>query len=156
MSIIPSNFHRLALFANYFQIQSLFSFHHLSFQCRCLSFTLRNPLETERKMEILGCLFLPKPTIFRKFKQAHVPCHAISSKSDNFAAKITQHTTPSPICAHFQQIPKANALWIGAAGIALISLVGPSNAVESPFLSEPSNALSLPTWAIHVSSVAEW
>jgi hypothetical protein len=23
-------------------------------------------------------------------------------------------------------------------------------------LSEPANALSLPTWAIHVSSVAEW
>lgn len=107
-------------------------------------------------MEILDCFYLPKPMIFRKFKQARVPSHAISSKSDNFAAKRTQHTTPSPICAHFQQNPKANALWIGAAGIALISLVGPSNAVESPFLSEPSNALSLPTWAIHVSSVAEW
>ena len=23
-------------------------------------------------------------------------------------------------------------------------------------LSEPANALSLPTWAVHVSSVAEW
>lgn len=45
---------------------------------------------------------------------------------------------------------------IGAAGITLISLVGPSSAVESPIFSEPSNALSLPTWAVHVSSVVEW
>lgn len=47
---------------------------------------------------------------------------------------------------------------VGAAGIALISLVGPSHATaaESPFLNEPSNALSLPTWAVHVSSVVEW
>ncbi|XP_073042954.1 uncharacterized protein [Primulina eburnea] len=107
-------------------------------------------------MEILGCLCLPKPIIFQQFKQAHLPSHVISAKFDNFAVKRSQHTTGSPICAHFQQSPKANALWIGAAGIALTSLVGPSNAVESPFFSEPSNALSLPTWAIHVSSVAEW
>ncbi|XP_073132956.1 uncharacterized protein [Henckelia pumila] len=107
-------------------------------------------------MEILDCLHLPKTMNFQKFKQAHVSSHAISPKFDKFAAKRTQHTTPSPICAHFEQRPNARALCIGAAGIALISLVGPSNAVESPFLSEPSNALSLPTWAIHVSSVAEW
>ncbi|EPS69478.1 hypothetical protein M569_05288, partial [Genlisea aurea] len=46
---------------------------------------------------------------------------------------------------------------ICAAGIVLLSCVGgPSAAVESPNLSEPWNALSLPTWAVHVSSVVEW
>lgn len=29
-------------------------------------------------------------------------------------------------------------------------------AVDSLQLSEPANALSLPTWAVHVSSVVEW
>ena len=47
-----------------------------------------------------------------------------------------------------------------------LTLVGPTLAVELPSflllgsssmqLSEPTNALSLPTWAIHVSSVVEW
>lgn len=47
------------------------------------------------------------------------------------------------------------------AGIGL-TLVGPVSAAELPLLgysmqfSEPANALSLPTWAIHVSSVVEW
>ncbi|RVX15312.1 Ycf49-like protein [Vitis vinifera] len=47
------------------------------------------------------------------------------------------------------------------AGLAL-TLVGPASAAELPLLttplqfSEPANALSLPTWAIHVSSVVEW
>eukprot|EP00257_Ricinus_communis_P022237 XP_015581910.1 uncharacterized protein LOC8272456 isoform X2 [Ricinus communis] len=44
------------------------------------------------------------------------------------------------------------------AGLAL-TIVGPASASGLPFLgqlSEPSNALSLPTWAIHVSSVVEW
>ncbi|KAL2902234.1 Ycf49-like protein [Bienertia sinuspersici] len=48
-----------------------------------------------------------------------------------------------------------------SAGVAM-ALVGPTIAAESPpllysiELHEPSNALSLPTWAVHVSSVAEW
>ena len=51
------------------------------------------------------------------------------------------------------------------AGLTL-TLVGPTSAAELPSLlllgstslqfSEPTNALSLPTWAIHVSSVVEW
>ncbi|CAK7355737.1 unnamed protein product [Dovyalis caffra] len=44
------------------------------------------------------------------------------------------------------------------AGLALTA-VGPASAAELPLLgqlSEPANALSLPTWAIHVSSVVEW
>lgn len=56
---------------------------------------------------------------------------------------------------------------LGVTGIALATLmVGPSTATAtaselaimgSSFqFNEPSNALSLPTWAIHVSSVVEW
>ncbi|XP_031391851.1 uncharacterized protein LOC116203985 [Punica granatum] len=44
------------------------------------------------------------------------------------------------------------------AGFA-VALVGPAFAAgDLPFsqLSEPSNALSLPTWVVHVSSVVEW
>ncbi|KAH9605959.1 hypothetical protein KSS87_008540 [Heliosperma pusillum] len=48
----------------------------------------------------------------------------------------------------------------GVVGLALLGGgVGPAIAGQSPFmleLTEPSNALSLPTWAVHVSSVAEW
>nr|XP_017238404.1 PREDICTED: uncharacterized protein LOC108211311 [Daucus carota subsp. sativus] len=40
-------------------------------------------------------------------------------------------------------------------GLAITALVGPATAGELALI-EPSNALSLPTWAIHVSSVAEW
>ncbi|KAL5828155.1 hypothetical protein ACOSQ4_019952 [Xanthoceras sorbifolium] len=47
------------------------------------------------------------------------------------------------------------------SGLAL-TLVPPASAAELPLLAssfqltEPANALSLPTWAIHVSSVVEW
>ncbi|KAJ0082588.1 hypothetical protein Patl1_10707 [Pistacia atlantica] len=53
-------------------------------------------------------------------------------------------------------------LGLGAA-LALTEVgVGPTSAAELPLLasslqlSEPSNVLSLPTWAVHVSSVVEW
>ncbi|KAJ8766170.1 hypothetical protein K2173_021687 [Erythroxylum novogranatense] len=45
-----------------------------------------------------------------------------------------------------------------SAGLAL-ALVGPASAAGLPLLgelSEPANALSLPTWTVHVSSVIEW
>lgn len=54
--------------------------------------------------------------------------------------------------------------WVPAllgAGVAL-ALVGPTAAAELTLLGssvqfhEPPNALSLPTWAVHVSSVVEW
>ncbi|XP_057510359.1 uncharacterized protein LOC130792812 isoform X1 [Actinidia eriantha] len=55
---------------------------------------------------------------------------------------------------------KAMTVLLGA-GCAL-TLVGPAYASEFPLLgsslplNEPSNALSLTTWIIHVSSVVEW
>ncbi|KAG6407968.1 hypothetical protein SASPL_130969 [Salvia splendens] len=50
----------------------------------------------------------------------------------------------------------ATGVLIGAAGITIMSLAGPSSAAEFPILTEPPNALSLSTWAVHVSSVVEW
>ncbi|KAL5552218.1 hypothetical protein UlMin_002394 [Ulmus minor] len=55
--------------------------------------------------------------------------------------------------------PKAMVSLFGA-GLGL-TLIGPASAADLPLLgslqlSEPSNALSLPTWAVHVSSVVEW
>ncbi|KAK9698667.1 hypothetical protein RND81_08G122000 [Saponaria officinalis] len=52
----------------------------------------------------------------------------------------------------------AMSLLLLTTGVSL-SLVGPALAEQSPLfleLTEPSNALSLPTWAVHVSSVVEW
>ncbi|XP_024028477.1 uncharacterized protein LOC21402563 isoform X2 [Morus notabilis] len=58
--------------------------------------------------------------------------------------------------------PKTMVASILVLGVGLaLTPVGPASAVELPILgslqlSEPSNALSLPTWAVHVSSVIEW
>ncbi|KAL5817708.1 hypothetical protein ACOSQ3_026086 [Xanthoceras sorbifolium] len=57
--------------------------------------------------------------------------------------------------------PKEAVACLFGAGLAL-TLVPPASAAELPLLAssfqltEPANALSLPTWAIHVSSVVEW
>ncbi|KAK5777608.1 Ycf49-like protein [Gossypium arboreum] len=73
---------------------------------------------------------------------------------------------PTPLTGNLS-IPSLN--WkpkpmIGIVGSALtFALAGSASASELPLLlgtslplSEPANALSLPTWAIHVSSVVEW
>ncbi|KAK8945196.1 hypothetical protein KSP39_PZI007960 [Platanthera zijinensis] len=75
---------------------------------------------------------------------------------------------------HLRSLPSPTLLtserrrWQGLNSIALV-VSGPSLALAAyacafpftalaafPPLEEPSNALSLPTWAIHVSSVIEW
>ncbi|XP_048132502.1 uncharacterized protein LOC125314412 [Rhodamnia argentea] len=53
----------------------------------------------------------------------------------------------------------ATASLLGAGCLALTTLASPASASlvgSSLQLAEPANALSLPTWAVHVSSVAEW
>ena len=53
--------------------------------------------------------------------------------------------------------PAALALLVGAAGAGSFALaLGAQTAGLGPALHEPSNALSVPTWAVHVSSVTEW
>jgi len=54
---------------------------------------------------------------------------------------------------------RAVASWsrhTGAAGVvALVALTAPDAALAAMH-AEPANALSVPTWAVHVASVAEW
>ncbi|PRQ17942.1 hypothetical protein RchiOBHm_Chr7g0200451 [Rosa chinensis] len=58
--------------------------------------------------------------------------------------------------------PKTMVGGLLGAGLTLsLTVMAPASAAELPLLdslqlSEPANALSLPTWAIHVSSVVEW
>lgn len=57
-------------------------------------------------------------------------------------------------CSHRQQHWGASAVAVAAA--AALSLAHPGAAQALTVHAEPANALSLPTWAIHVSSVTEW
>ena len=50
----------------------------------------------------------------------------------------------------------AAAVVTAVAVAALLSHGGPAEAAGVLVREEPANALSLPTWAIHVSSVIEW
>ena len=50
----------------------------------------------------------------------------------------------------------AAGLIAAAAVAALLTQADPADAVGLIVREEPGNALSLPTWAIHVSSVIEW
>lgn len=68
----------------------------------------------------------------------------------NSSAAAQQHRhTPAE-----RPLPAATALGCMAAISALPLLAMPAAALGVH--AEPSNALSLPTWAIHVSSVIEW
>ncbi|PIN02736.1 hypothetical protein CDL12_24745 [Handroanthus impetiginosus] len=107
-------------------------------------------------MGILETLYPSKPIFLRKPKKAYVFNPTSCSKFHIFAAKRSNHTTKRPILTQSQQSSKAMTILVGAAGITLVSLVGPSRAAEFPMFNEPSNALSLPTWTVHVSSVVEW
>ncbi|KAL2516945.1 hypothetical protein Adt_13192 [Abeliophyllum distichum] len=100
-------------------------------------------------MGILALISPPKPIFLRKLKQTHFS----TPKSHAFAAK---EKIARPINFSIFQNPRTIAIIFGAAGIALTTIVGPTAAAESPLFNEPANALSLPTWAIHVSSVVEW
>lgn len=96
------------------------------------------------------------PVFLWKSDNAFVANPTVSSKIQIYAAKKVNmaSTKPSLTCSY--QNSKAMAVLMGAAGITLVSLVGPSHAAESPIFSEPSNALSIPTWTTHISSVVEW
>ncbi|KAL0445885.1 UNVERIFIED_CONTAM: hypothetical protein Slati_1716400 [Sesamum latifolium] len=107
-------------------------------------------------MGILSSLCFPPSIFLPKPGQDHLFTATSSSKLNISAAKRSERTEKIPVLNRFQESSKAMTILMGAAGIALISLSGPAYAAESPVFSEPSNALSLPTWAIHISSVSEW
>jgi hypothetical protein len=101
-------------------------------------------------------------------------CRATSSSSrrDATTAQQQQHEVqqqdlpqaPQQLCqqrhlADVQQplrLPVAAAGVAGAAALLAAAAAHPEAASALTLHAEPSNALSLPTWAIHVSSVTEW
>nr|GMD98760.1 ycf49-like protein [Ipomoea batatas] len=94
--------------------------------------------------------FLPSP----KPKQTQL---SSVPKSPNFISSVFH---PIPIDFNNQ---KTVTTLLGVAGLALIAISGPASAAEQAAMAsssvqfaEPANALSLPTWTIHVSSVVEW
>ncbi|KAG8659339.1 hypothetical protein MANES_02G031801v8 [Manihot esculenta] len=95
-------------------------------------------------------LFSANPIFSCKSKQSHF-----------YSLSLLPNRTPAAPQTRFVTRKSSSygtvAGMIGA-GLAL-SLAGPASASSLPLLaqlSEPANALSLPTWAIHVSSVVEW
>ncbi|KAJ8553101.1 hypothetical protein K7X08_020494 [Anisodus acutangulus] len=102
--------------------------------------------------------FLPKP------KQTQF---TLIPKAPNFtfsATKKTHFSTPIIISNSSQNL-KYGATILGLSGLAFTTLiVGPASGSELAIMgssssfqfNEPSNALSLHTWASHVSSVVEW
>ncbi|CAI0413992.1 unnamed protein product [Linum tenue] len=73
-----------------------------------------------------------------------------------FPRKLVCIPTP-PIAAAKNPVNYGVAGLVGAG--LVLTVIEPAFAVNLPLvgeLSEPANALSLPTWAVHVSSVVEW
>ncbi|XP_057976999.1 uncharacterized protein LOC131164069 isoform X2 [Malania oleifera] len=102
-------------------------------------------------------LCCPKLFSSRRTTQTHLSC----SSSSPICLLATRRTrTPKPPIQRLLEKKTTMAALVGV-GVAL-NLVGSASAVELPMLdsslllNEPPNALSLPTWAIHVSSVVEW
>lgn len=82
-----------------------------------------------------------------------------NQRSLSFVAPIHPPRTRKPIfCSALKTHEAIIASALLATGFVSALVVGPASAAtELPILgAEPSNALSLPTWAVHVSSVAEW
>lgn len=82
-------------------------------------------------------------------------CSSLSSPCVRTHSTLLTQSSKPPVIHD----PKPLLALVGA-GLAF-ALTEPASATVLPLLgslqlSEPANALSLPTWAIHVSSVVEW
>lgn len=109
-------------------------------------------------MAMNACLCFHKPSFpYRPTFNALSPSF---HPAPSFRTHPTTRTQPrKPFSYGIVRNPKTMVALFGA-GLTL-TLVGPASAADVPLLnalqfSEPSNALSLPTWAVHVSSVIEW
>ncbi|XP_070047553.1 uncharacterized protein [Nicotiana tomentosiformis] len=113
-------------------------------------------------MAVATSLSLSKLHLLPKQKQTQL---TLSTKAPNFlffSRKRAQF--PAPIISIPSQNLKYNAaIVLGVTGLAFTVLnVGPASGSELALMgssfqfNEPSNALSLHTWASHVSSVVEW
>ncbi|KAG5563094.1 hypothetical protein RHGRI_005739 [Rhododendron griersonianum] len=111
----------------------------------------------------------PSTTIsLRKPAQNRPPVASHPSFSSSAVRAVAPRSLLKPInfCSIFRSNKgRATMAALLGAGFFAIALVGPASAADLPLLlgssslqllNEPSNALSLPTWAIHVSSVVEW
>ncbi|XP_062145748.1 uncharacterized protein LOC133853744 [Alnus glutinosa] len=100
-------------------------------------------------MTMTTLLYLQNPLFVRK------PTKPITSSTPKSHGTLQTQVQKRTNCGAIQN-PKAMVALLGA-GLAL-TLVGPASSAELPYLqlTEPANALSLPTWAVHVSSVVEW
>ncbi|KAL7182894.1 hypothetical protein ACSBR1_041552 [Camellia fascicularis] len=96
-----------------------------------------------------------RPFPLHKFNEIGIVSHPIQRT----------HSSKTIVYSIFNDNKAMAASLLGAAGFALTLVVEPASAAELPLmmgsssslpLYEPPNALSLPTWAIHVSSVVEW
>ncbi|KAL6177167.1 hypothetical protein ACLB2K_048693 [Fragaria x ananassa] len=99
-------------------------------------------------MAMNSLLHLPKPHFPPTFPTHPKPQTQLSTKT------FTQYGT-------LLHDPKTMAGLLGAGLTLTLTVMAPASAAGLPLLdslqlSEPANALSLPTWAIHVSSVVEW
>ncbi|XP_058215390.1 uncharacterized protein LOC131326576 isoform X1 [Rhododendron vialii] len=113
----------------------------------------------------------PSTTISpRKPAQNRPPVASPPSSSSSAVRAVAPRSLLKPInfCSIFRSNKgKATMAALLGAGFFAIAFVGPASAAAADLplllgssslqlLNEPSNALSLPTWAIHVSSVVEW
>ncbi|XP_043708052.1 uncharacterized protein LOC122657415 [Telopea speciosissima] len=108
--------------------------------------------------------FLLSSEIFAPYRQLRTISSSVQRTSAHISPlSTTCCKTKKPLKAIVGNVlrnQRALAALIGV-GFAL-TLGGSASAAEFPLwgstlrLSEPDNALSLPTWAIHVSSVVEW
>lgn len=112
-------------------------------------------------MATICSLQFPKPFALRNAKQTSSTSfpHTHANPQSPLSKAGQSLTLETPGSCVFSNSTAISSL-VGA-GFAL-TLVGPAFAADLPLvgstlgLNEPVNALSLPTWAVHVSSVAEW
>lgn len=128
-----------------------------------LSQSLRYPNKLSSAMALNTLLYSSKLCIPHKTTQK-VP----SSESSHLLLRFRSHPTNigqtrprESLCHRIVWKQKTLEFLLGLGVSLTLTLTGSASAVDLPLLgplqlNEPSNALSLPTWAIHVSSVVEW
>ena len=108
--------------------------------------SIRRPFLAERV-----ALHGPQPGVPEVLQHLGAPCTlhrciAPSGPSDSINLPSRIHNMRSSLVSHGSVI---------ASAVILAASCSPA-AAALELHAEPANALSLPTWAIHVSSVAEW
>ncbi|KAG7669295.1 putative Ycf49-like protein [Nannochloris sp. 'desiccata'] len=92
---------------------------------------------------------------YNKRRICGTPVPALLCSSQKSLASRSNIETPPPFLPpqQAQHLPSL-ALAAGTLALSFAAIADPAAALELHM--EPSNALSLPTWAVHTSSVIEW